>query len=78
MLHKIRVLPLAVLFTLLKTSASACAVCFGGVGGAWSQGFTWGVAFLILLPFFMMIGFAVWIALAVRKNSRRISTSVVP
>jgi len=70
MFQKIRSLPLLVLFAFSKTSASACAVCFGGVGGAWSKGFTWGVAFLALLPFFMIAGFITWIARAVRKNAR--------
>jgi hypothetical protein len=75
MFHKIRVLPLSVLFALInafpKTSVFACAVCFGGAGGAWIQGFTWGVALLAVLPFLMIVGFVAWIALSIRKHSRR-------
>jgi hypothetical protein len=71
MFRKIRFPSLLAVLAFLKTSVSACAVCFGGAGGEWSKGFTWGVAFLILLPFFMMAGFAAWIIVAIRKNARR-------
>ena len=71
MFRKIRTLPLFAVLALSKTSAFACAVCFGASGGAWIKGFTWGVAFLLLLPFAMMLGFAAWIVLAVRRNARR-------
>jgi len=71
MVLKIRSLPLLVLFAFLKTSASACAVCFGTAGGAWVKGFTWGVAFLAVLPFLMIVGFITWIALSIRKHARR-------
>lgn len=69
MFQKIRFLPLSLCFAFLKTSASACAVCFGNNGESWNQGFTWGVAFLVMLPFVMMAGFAWWIGSAIRKKT---------
>jgi hypothetical protein len=71
MFRKIRFLPLLLLLTFVKTSASACAVCFGNASGAWAQGFTWGVAFLAVLPFLMILGFIAWIAFSIRKHARR-------
>jgi hypothetical protein len=73
MLQYFRFLPILAALALCASSASACAVCFGnsGDGSSWNLGFTWGVAFLVMLPFIMMAGFVGWIAYAIRKRSRQ-------
>ena len=48
----------------------ACTVCFGGSGSDWSQGFFWGILFLLLLPFVLIGSFFAWIAYSIRRNRR--------
>ena len=53
---------------VLPSLTHACAVCFGGADSGWTRGFTWGVAFLGILPFALMGGLIGLVARATKKH----------
>ncbi len=65
-----RTLALAALLPLLRDTASACAVCFGGATGGnkgFFDGIWWGIVLLIAVTFSMVGGIG-WLLYKVEKN----------
>lgn len=58
----------ASLAVFLPSTLHACAVCFGGADGNLIKGFTWGVAFLAMLPFVLMAFLITFIVKTARRN----------
>jgi hypothetical protein len=59
---------IAVLTAFFPSNLNACAVCFGGADGNLIKGFTWGVAFLAILPFLLMAALIAFIIKTARRN----------